>query len=376
MILQFSDWLNEKEDMNESRVNLKLDLPKDILDIHKQFMKRGYSLYVVGGAVRDAILGKRPKDFDLATEVSPKEIIKIANKNKWSVVTVGEAFGVVIVNGHEIATFREDIGVGRRPDSVKFSTIDKDVKRRDLTINALFYDITKGEIVDLVGGERDLKNKTVRTVGDPKQRFMEDPLRKLRALRFHGLLGGNMDAGTLTALKEDPDISKVSTERIRDEFTKSIEKTKSVKTYLELCYELGFLEQIFSGLEISTDFIEEKDIKLLFAWLLRTNDIKTVEKILNKLNWTKKEVYDISVLLKLIDFSEEDVVQLKKLQNQSTLDDKTIKRWGTIVGTDFDKFIKFRLTVRGSDAPKELKFQEIGKWVDDKEYQNYKSLQK
>ena len=134
-----------------------MKLPKDILNIHSLFKQAGKQLFVVGGAVRDHLLGIEPKDFDLATNATPDEIIEIATNGNLKIVEVGKAFGVVIVGGHEIATFRKDIGKGRRPDSVEFTTIEGDVERRDLTINALFLNIDNGEIVDLVGGIQDLE---------------------------------------------------------------------------------------------------------------------------------------------------------------------------------------------------------------------------
>ena len=152
----------------EAKQTLKLSVPKDVKDLHKLFKKNKKELYVVGGAVRDALLGKKPKDFDLATDAKPNEVVEIVTKAGYNTIgEVGQQFGVVIVQtpdfreGMEIATFREDIGKGRRPDSVEYSTIDKDVLRRDLTINALFYDIEKGEVVDLVGGVADIQSNTI-----------------------------------------------------------------------------------------------------------------------------------------------------------------------------------------------------------------------
>ena len=105
------------------------------------------------------LLGKRPKDFDLATDAKPDEVLKIAKDLGMKTVEVGKSFGVVMVGGHEILTFRKDIGKGRRPSSVDYTDIEGDVRRRDLTVNGLFYDIDKKEIVDLVGGIADLKKK-------------------------------------------------------------------------------------------------------------------------------------------------------------------------------------------------------------------------
>ena len=226
------DSVNPDADMRgvtESK-NLKLNIPSDIKKIHKLFKKNKKKLFIVGGAVRDAILGKSPKDFDLATDAKPDEVLKIAKDGGLKTVEVGKQFGVVVVGGHEIATFRKDIGKGRRPDAVDYTDIEGDVRRRDLTINALFYDMDRSEIVDLVGGIEDLKNKKIRTVGKASDRFNEDPLRKLRALRFHGALGGKMSTDTKQALKDDPSLNGVSGERIRDEFVKSINKLNLLKT--------------------------------------------------------------------------------------------------------------------------------------------------
>ena len=218
---------NHRNALLESK-KLRLKVPNDIKKIYKLFKKNRKQLFVVGGAVRDAVLGKTPKDFDLATDAKPEEVEKIAKQGGLKTVPVGKQFGVVIVNGHEIATFRKDIGKGRRPDAVDFTDIKGDVKRRDLTINALFYDIGKGQIVDLVGGIADLKKKKIRTVGKAEERFDEDPLRKLRAVRFAGSVGGKMTKDTWSALKQNSDISGVSAERIRDEFIKGVTKAKNV----------------------------------------------------------------------------------------------------------------------------------------------------
>jgi tRNA nucleotidyltransferase/poly(A) polymerase len=179
--------LEKALDNKKEILKIDFDLPDDILKIKDIFKANNFKLFVVGGAVRDLLLKKEPKDFDLATDALP-DIVESMLKNKYRTIATGKAFGVINVftptGDFEIATFRSDIGSGRRPDSVVFTTIDKDVKRRDLTINALFYDIDRGEVVDLVGGVEDLKNMTVNTVGNPMERFSEDPLRILRFFRF------------------------------------------------------------------------------------------------------------------------------------------------------------------------------------------------
>ena len=138
--------------IREERIKFDLPIPLDIQKIKDVFKKNGFKLYVVGGAVRDALLGKTPKDFDLATDAVPDKVEEIMSKAGFRTLPTGKAFGVINVftdqGEYEIATFREDIGSGRRPDAVSFTDIEGDVKRRDLTINALFYDIDTKEIVD------------------------------------------------------------------------------------------------------------------------------------------------------------------------------------------------------------------------------------
>ena len=341
----------------------RLNIPSDIKKIHKLFKKNKKKLFVVGGAVRDAILGKSPKDFDLATDAKPDEVLAIAKKGGLKTVEVGKQFGVVIIGGHEIATFRKDIGKGRRPDSVDYTDIEGDVKRRDLTINALFYDIDRDEIVDLVGGIKDLKSKKIRTVGNAVERFDEDPLRKMRALRFQGALGGKLGKETENALRQNPSLNGVSGERIRDEFVKSIMKAKSPKKYLQLCDELGFTKQILPDLQVKIPYINENDYILFLAWILRKNDVNSIGKKLNNLKYSKNEVENIQFLNILQNFKAENIMMVKKFQKRTTLSDSQIVKFGKYLGKDFNKLIKFKLSVKGNDVPSDLKGKDIGKAI-------------
>ena len=357
---------------------LKLNLPSDIKKIYKLFKKNGYQLFVVGGAVRDAILGKSPKDFDLATDAKPEEVELMANKAGFKTVPVGKSFGVMIVNGHEIATFRKDIGKGRRPDSVEYTDIAGDVKRRDLTINALFYDIGRGDIVDLVGGIADLKKRKVRTVGKPEERFDEDPLRKLRAVRFSGTVDGRMTKDTWKALLNNPDISGVSAERIRDEFVKGITKSKKVPNYFKMVYTLGMFKQIFPGLDINPKFWGWRDYIVQIAILLSDNDWKKVQSKLNSIAYKNQEVRDIVHLLKMKSFNEGmNIVNIKKEQDNTQLTDKQFKMWAQSNPRELKtimKLWKFKLSVTAQDAiAKGLKGKDIGDYIRKKEYELFNS---
>ena len=300
--------------LSEANNSLKLNVPKDILELHKLFKQNGKELFIVGGAVRDALLGKKPKDFDLATDAFPAEVIDIVTNAGYSTTgEVGHQFGVVIVNvpsdpaGVEIATFREDIGKGRRPDAVEYSTIDKDVLRRDLTINALFYDMGRKEIVDLVGGLDDIKNSKIRTVGVAADRFAEDPLRKLRALRFAGRTGSKLEKETADAILTDNSLEGISSERIRDEFKKSIVSAKSAKSYLKMVSEFNLWSIMFPSLQINEKFINTNNWIVQIAVLFSNNDNDIIQKELNKASFTNDEIDSILFLKSLMTFDIKEV---------------------------------------------------------------------
>ena len=353
-----------------AEAKLRLNIPSDIKKIYKLFKKNGKQLYVVGGAVRDAILGKSPKDFDLATDAKPDEVLKIAKQGKFKTVEVGKQFGVVIVGGHEIATFRKDIGKGRRPDSVDYTDIKGDVMRRDLTINALFYDMGRGEIVDLVGGIADLKKKKIRTVGDPNQRFDEDPLRRLRAVRFAGSVGGRMSKDTWSALKQNADISGVSAERIRDEFIKGVTKSKKVPNYFKMLKSLGMFKQIFPGLTIQSP-LKTNDYKLQIAHILRSNGANKVRNKLKSIAYTNQEVNDIWLLLYMSRPAEviKDLPTFKKLQKNSKLSTSQINQWTkSMSNKHIIKLWKWKLSVTSKDAMSQgMKGKQISDYIKSKE---------
>ena len=368
----FDSW-QEKMGLNESK-NFKLKVPSDIVKLQKQFKKNGKKLYIVGGAVRDAILGKSPKDFDLATDAKPEETMKIGKDGGFKTsqdVGTGMGLGIVIVGGHEVATFRKDIGKGRRPDSVEYTDIEGDVKRRDLTINALFYDIERKEIVDLVGGIADLKKKNIRTVGNAVERFDEDPLRKLRALRFQSRMGGSLDKELLDALQKDPSLKSLPAERIRDEFVKSLKTSKDTKKYMELCDKIGFTSQILPNLKINKPYIKTTDYIVFLSVLLKKNSPALLGKLLNKLSYTNTEKNDIVFLVSLQYFKPEEVGVYKKLQQKTSLSDNQIVDFGKSIGKDMKKFVSFKLSVGGNDVPSDIKGAEIGLWIKNKERENF-----
>ena len=218
--------------------------------ILEECQKAGHQTVLVGGAVRDALLGQTPKDFDIASSATPDELLKLFPYAH----AVGKSFGVVWIPfqegaGVEIATFRKD-GVykdGRHPSSVEFCTLEQDVLRRDFTVNALYYDIKTQKVIDEVGGVEDLKNKLIQTVGEPDRRFEEDHLRVLRAIRFAVTFDFKIEENTLSSLKKWLlKLDKISKERILDELNKTFVHGK-FKSTIDYFSQIQFLEVLFSG---------------------------------------------------------------------------------------------------------------------------------
>lgn len=371
--------------ITENRIKFNIPVPSDILELKDIFVKNGFKLFVVGGAVRDAVLGKSPKDWDLATDATPDQVEQISANAGLKTIPTGKAFGVINVftgeDEHEVATFRKDIGSGRRPDSVEFTTIDQDVKRRDLTINALFFDIDTNEIVDLVGGISDIKKGIVRTVGDPKDRFGEDRLRILRAIRFAGRFGSGLEPNVEAALNNDASLEGISPERIRDEFLKGVRTAKSVKHFLTLLDKFNLFDWIFKGLRVNKAFIEEKDPIILLGWLLRDNDPQSLGKTLNKLTFSAAETKAISFLVAFQQFDNPDNVQpFKKQHMASGVTGEQLRRFGKLINFDtktLDVFADFKLSISGQDAIDKMGVKpgpEMGNAIKKLEADNFKAL--
>src|ERR1700730_9713984 len=212
---------------------------------------RGHTAYFAGGCVRDLVRGETPKDFDVATDAKPEQVQAIFKRT----YAVGAHFGVIVVLENdfqfEIATFRSD-GTsldGRRPVEVHFSSAEEDAKRRDFTINGMFYDPIAEEVIDFVGGRADLEAKLVRAIGVPEQRFAEDRLRMLRAVRFATVLGYEIDPATWQALVARAEsIRDISAERIRDELIKIFISPNRLRGF-DLLDASGLLRAILPELE-------------------------------------------------------------------------------------------------------------------------------
>ncbi len=209
--------------------------------------RHGYQAFLVGGCVRDLLLGREPADYDVATDAPPDRVSQFFPES----TAVGAQFGVVLVthlaNKVEVATFRRDAGYsdGRHPDQVIYATQpEDDVSRRDFTINGLLMRHNSGEVLDFVGGQADLEARIVRAIGDPGGRFTEDKLRMLRAVRFAARFGYSIESNTLAAIrKHAPEIHAVSAERIHEELAKLLTEGAARRGF-ELLDESGLLQEV------------------------------------------------------------------------------------------------------------------------------------
>ena len=209
--------------------------------------RSGFQALLVGGCVRDLLLGCEPADYDVTTDATPGQVMKLFPES----VAVGAQFGVIVVPRDglkvEVATFRSDVSYsdGRHPDSVVFSRIpQEDVQRRDFTINGLLMRHDTGEVLDFVGGQADLKAGIIRAIGEPSRRFTEDKLRMMRAVRFAARFGFTIDSVTFEAIRSlATEIRQVSAERLRDELTKLLTEGAARRGF-ELLEETGLLRQV------------------------------------------------------------------------------------------------------------------------------------
>jgi len=238
------------------------------LNILRTLHAAGYEAWLVGGCVRDELRGVAPKDFDIATNALPEQVEKLFPKT----IGVGKSFGVMLVlesdEQFEVATFRAESGYtdGRRPDTVTFGDAEADALRRDFTINGLFLNPITNELRDWVGGEADLKARVLRTIGDPAERFGEDHLRLLRAVRFAAQLDFQIEPATFAAVQQHAEkINRVSAERIRDELLKLFRPPHAARG-LDLLRDSGLLAHVLPemmltiGCEQSPEYHPEGDV--------------------------------------------------------------------------------------------------------------------
>ena len=294
---------------------MHIKLPEKVKYIISRLEKNGYEAYAVGGCVRDSILDRVPEDWDITTSAKPEEVKKLFQATIDTGLQHGTVTVVIEKEGYEVTTFRldGDYSDGRHPDRVAFtSSLTEDLKRRDFTINAMAYSENTG-LIDRFDGEKDLEDGIIRAVGDAEERFSEDALRMLRAIRFAGQLNFDIAEKTFDAIKKlSPDISKVSVERIAKELEKLL--LSGNPEYITLVYEAGIFEVIAPEI----------------AALFKTGEIyNSIEAVRRASYPEKKGLYQIRTALFLERLGADSAAKLLK---RFKLDNDTINTVKKLIG--------------------------------------------
>jgi tRNA nucleotidyltransferase/poly(A) polymerase len=369
-------------------------IPQSVKDLNELFKEHGKKLYLVGGSVRDFLTGDKPKDFDLATDALPDEVINIVGKT-YRTNLQGKAFGVVVVftkevpEGMEIATFREDVSKGRNPEVKLGVTIEDDVKRRDLTYNSLFYDLDKREIVDLVGGKGDLEAGITRMVGDPIERFDEDSLRILRAFRFASRYEHPLHKDTEAAIAkrkqlenidlETGEMKRISQERIWEEVKKAFKQAKDFNYYLNFFTKFDMWDQVFPGANINTDFVKSSDFVVVIANLFKNEPLNRLEtKLVQDYKIEGDIAKKVIFLLSFSTLTPETAFEMFKKKEQCFITDATILEWIKVSSINDPVKIKF-LEYKPSTSAEELMAKgitgrDLGIKIKELEIENFKKL--
>lgn len=296
--------------------DIRINLPDDVRRIIKTIEDNGYEAYAVGGCVRDSILGRNPDDWDITTSARPEQIKSFFKKT----IDTGIKHGTVTVmmnhTGYEVTTYRIDgeYKDGRHPESVEFSAkLVDDLKRRDFTINAMAYNESNG-FVDEFNGIEDLNNHVIRCVGNPIERFSEDALRMMRAIRFSAQLGFDIDSKTYAAIVElAPAIRQVSMERVQVELAKTIMSDNPfyVKQYEQtglLRENISYMDEILSGKLVKNAMAmlkyAPKSTVLRYAAIFNMGEPDRVKAELKAL---KLDNYTVDTVTKLVAYSKDTI---------------------------------------------------------------------
>jgi tRNA nucleotidyltransferase/poly(A) polymerase len=383
--------------ITENKISTEISLPNDIIEISNAYIKAGKDIFLVGGAVRDFIQGIKPKDYDLVTNALPNESKEILKGFKVS-DEQGKNFGVLRVytkdepEGYEIASYRRDISGGRdtKGDDQKVEmggdvTIEDDCNRRDLTMNALFYDIKNKQIVDLVGGVEDIKKGIVRAVGDASQRFIEDRLRICRIFRFAARTGGEIDSKTAQAIKNDNRLKgvgpkdDVSQERIWDELKKSWKQARDYNYYLNFFTKFDMWDQVFPGSVINTKLVDSKDFLVVIANLFKNeNHIGLERRLIQEYKIESDIATKIVFLVRILELTPELAFDMYKSKTQCHIEDSTILEWFRTQGINDPvkiKFLEYKPTTSAEELmSRGIKGRELGIEIKRLELENFKKL--
>lgn len=322
-----------------------MKLPESVNYILDKLCENGYEAYIVGGCVRDYLMGLVPHDYDITTSALPSDVKKIFKHTVDTGIQHGTVTVILNKAGYEITTYRIDgeYKDNRHPEEVIFTDrLSGDLSRRDFTINAIAYNPIKG-YVDLFGGREDIENKLIRGVGEPARRFQEDALRMMRAVRFSAQLNFSIEKDTLEALKENADLIKnISIERIREEFFKLLlsEHNERLDILLSSGMTEHFLPEILNkkfDYKVLNSLSE--DIVVRLSYLLYGIESRDVNKIMKRLRADNKSITAVTAISKYSNYIIDSLYSMRKLIN--------------LAGENIERLIEVMGAVRGSDMKKE-----------------------
>lgn len=328
-------WLRLRRTDTLTGNRLKLPVPPTVGRIAAKLKAASHQAFLVGGSVRDCLIGRQPRDWDIATDARPEQVQALFERT----VPTGLRFGTVTVLSQdppdekatasilpvEVTTFRKDgsYGDGRRPDRVEFGkSIEKDLARRDFTVNAIACDPDSGTLVDPFGGAADIQARVIRAVGRPEERFREDALRLLRAVRLAAELEFSVDPETLAAIKDNAQmISRVSAERVRDELTRLLLATSAIHglklladsgLLAQIIPEIGHNPQVDTALEICARTPSEISLRLAGLFYILPLPT-TAHEILTRLKFDGRTARDVLVMLNERDWQAPDSKKARRL---------------------------------------------------------------
>ena len=390
-------------------LDAEIPLPEEAYVVERALA--GVDLYAVGGVVRDFLfnfyhgLNFNPKDVDFATSAEPDEVLRLLHAAGLKTISVGKSFGVVKAlvgeEEFEIATFREDtydpnFGDGRRPDEVKFvRTPEGDAKRRDLSVNGLFYDLRRKRIDDFVGGISDVQKVIIRPIGDPRLRYQEDRLRVLRTLRFlcrydrskyqydtNVSHKASLTEETKEAILEFKALDGVSGERIVVEFEGALRQAIYPPKYLMLCQEFGLFPAMFGKLEIDEGFLplaNSRNPIVVLALILKETNEKVLARELNALKHQDIACRTVCFLKALVDFDPQNVYHLVRRRDafadQASLR-QNVKEFAALKGLSeslIQQLMDFVPQTRAADFP-HLEGPELGSAIREGVVKEYLAL--
>lgn len=326
-----------------------MEFNTDIAELTRRFGTAGFPLFAVGGCVRDKILDTEPDDVDLATSASTEDMERVLGG--LSMDFQGKSFGVMYVNMdqdvYQIATFRKD-SPGRKPTVETGVSIEIDAFRRDFSCNAIYFDLINKNIVDPTGGVADIKNKILRTPGKPEISLGDDPLRKLRALRFGSTLDFKFDETLHEALLSDNSLiftdadgvsERVSQERIWLEFAKAVAKSKDASRFLRLCQKYSMFDVMFPSINFAKHplFFNSKSVEAVLAGLIGPVDMETPTDSLMEAKMSEDQARGALLLSRLWLLDHTNVKTFHRMLRSTDMQPQTLRWFAHIARAAMDE---------------------------------------